>query len=93
MRKLFYTGRFKKDLKNIKKQMGYNEHELEQVIVKLREDLPLEEKYQDHPLHGKYEGSRECHITPDWLLVYGKDDYGLKLILMRTGIHSKLFGS
>ena len=92
MRELLYTGKFKKDFKTAKQQPEFDEDELNKVVSDLLQDIPLDEKYHDHPLHGKYEGARECHIKPDWLLIYAKDRAGLKLIMMRTGSHSKLFG-
>ena len=53
--------------------------------------MPLEQRYRDHALAGDYAGCRECHITPDWLLIYEIDGDTLLLYLMRTGTHSDLF--
>lgn len=92
MRKIEPTGKFKKDYKAIQKQQIFDEEEFKRVVNDLANDVPLDEKYQDHPLHGKYEGTRECHIKPNWLLIYAKDSDKLRLILMRTGSHSTLFG-
>ena len=92
MRKIEPTSRFKKDYKAVKVQPIYDEEEFRSVINKLANDIALEERYHDHALHGKFEGARECHIKPDWLLIYAKDKDGLRLILMRTGSHSKLLG-
>ena len=92
MRNIEPTAKFKKDYKSIRQQNFFDEEELRNVIGALANDIPLDEKYQDHPLHGKYEGARECHIKPDWLLIYSKDKDKVRLILMRTGTHSKLFG-
>ncbi|MBQ6504270.1 MAG: type II toxin-antitoxin system YafQ family toxin [Flexilinea sp.] len=92
MRKLEPTNRFKKDYKAIQKQQIFDQQTFNTVVKCLAEDKPLEEKHHDHALHGDFEGARECHIKPDWLLIYAKDAEGLKLILMRTGGHSKLFG-
>lgn len=58
------------------------------VVEILKRRIPLDEKYQDHPHHGKFEGCRECHIRPDWLLIYQKT--GTHIILRRTGNHSDL---
>ena len=91
MREINYTARFKKDIKVIKKQSFYDKKLLEDIIKKLANDTPLEEKYRDHALQGKYEGSRECHIKPDWLLIYVKSENRLTLSLSRTGTHSDLF--
>jgi len=84
------TGRFKKDLKTVMKR-GYDIRLLGDVILKLSNGEELDEKFKDHPLIGNYVGKRECHITPDWLLVYEIDDQNLYLYLTRTGTHSDLF--
>jgi mRNA interferase YafQ len=67
------------------------EDELNKVIKTLAEDKPLSAKYKDHSLSGNYAGLRECHIRPDWLLIYKKDDQLRILTLLRTGSHSDLF--
>ena len=64
---------------------------METVIELLAKREPLPPKYKDHALTGDYKGCRECHITPDWLLVYQIQDEELVLILTRTGTHSDLF--
>jgi mRNA interferase YafQ len=64
---------------------------LEEVIQTLLEERPLSPKYQDHPLTGNYTGFRECHILPDWLLIYTIEHEHLLLITARTGTHSDLF--
>ena len=84
------TSRFSKDLKLIEKR-GYKIDLLTVVIKKLAAGETLDEKYQDHSLKGNYEGCRECHITPDWLLVYEVVGKELILYLTRTGTHSDLF--
>lgn len=84
------TTRFKRDLKRMEKR-GYNIDLLTNVIKILANGDSLDESYCDHPLSGNYSTCRECHITPDWLLIYeiaGKD---LILYLTRTGSHSDLF--
>ena len=85
-----YQSVFKKDYKRIKKR-GYDTRLLEEVIGLLVEDRELPPKYRDHALSGDYSGCRECHIAPDWLLVYEVMDRHLILYLMRTGTHSDLF--
>ena len=80
---------FKKDFKRIIKQ-GKNILELEAILTILIEGEPVPEKYQDHPLIAEYNGYRELHIKPDWLLVYKIEDDALTLA--RTGSHSELFG-
>lgn len=61
------------------------------VVDKLANGIILEERYRDHNLSGNYEGLRECHINPDWLLIYEIRDDELILVLNRTGSHSDLF--
>ena len=84
------SNRFKKDLKLAMKR-GYNMALLETVVECLASGQLLEKRYQDHLLTGEYVGFRECHITPDWLLVYQVRDTELVLFLSRTGTHSDLF--
>ena len=87
---LILTGRFKKSLKLAKKR-GLDLTLLDNVITMLQNDIPLEEKYLDHELKGKYQGFRECHIQPDWLLIYLKENDVLTLTLVDTGTHADLF--
>ncbi len=82
---------FKKDLKAAQKQ-GLDLSLLEEVVDKLAEGKKLEEKHHDHILTGYKDKRRECHITPDWLLVYTRNADTLILYLMATGSHSHLFG-
>ena len=84
------SNRFKKDLK-LAIRRGYNIALLEEVVNKLAMGEILEKKYRDHELSGDFKGLRECHITPDWLLVYQIVDSELVLYLSRTGTHSDLF--
>lgn len=84
------SNRFKRDLKLAIKR-GYNIDLLEDVVNKLASGETLEQKYRDHELSGDFKGLRECHITPDWLLVYQIIDSELVLYLSRTGTHSDLF--
>ena len=90
MLKIRYTSKFKKDFKTIIKR-GYKIKLFEEVLILLREEKILPEKYNDHALKGDYSGHRECHITPDWLLIYKKEDDLITLSLTRTGSHSDLF--
>ena len=87
---LILTGKFKKGLKLAKKR-GLDLKLLDKVITMLQNDIPLEEKYRDHELKGKYQGVRECHIQPDWLLIYLKENEVLTLTLVDTGTHADLF--
>lgn len=90
MLNIVLSNRFKKDLKAIAKR-SYNLDLLEEVVNTLAAQKPLPEKNKDHPLTGDYIGFRECHIQPDWLLVYRVDEGDLILFLSRTGTHSDLF--
>ena len=85
------TSKFQKDLKRVQKR-GYDIDLLTAVIKKLASSEMLDAIYHDHPLSGNYIGRRECHITPDWLLIYEISDGELILYLTRTGTHSDLFG-
>lgn len=90
MLKIRYSSRFKKDYKLIQKR-GYNINKLKVVITLICTQEPLPERYKDHLLSGDYEGFRECHIEPDWLLIYKIEKDILTLTLTRTGTHSDLF--
>ena len=90
MYKVKFTGQFKKDLKLAKKQRK-NLDTLFNVIKILEKGEKLDDKYRDLSLSGKYKGTRECHIEPDWLLVYEIIDNVLVLVLYRLGSHSELF--
>ena len=85
---LHYTTQFKKDYKRIKKQ-NRDISKLRAVIEKLVEGQSLESRFRDQQLYGNWEGHRNCHIEPDWILIYRvtADD----LYLERTGSHSELF--
>ena len=85
-----WTGKFKKSFKLAKKR-GLDLSLLQTIIERLRTGETLEEKYRDHELKGRYDGFRECHIQPDWLLIYFLDDDVLTLTLVDTGTHSDLF--
>mgnify|MGYP002769811495 FL=1 len=75
----------------LEKKRGSDLKLLDKVITMLQNDIPLEEKYRDHELKGKYQGFRECHIQPDWLLIYLKENDVLTLTLVDTGTHADLF--
>lgn len=84
------TGQFKKDLKKLEKRQ-LDLTLLGDVIRMLANGETLPEKYRDHQLTGSYANCRECHIKPDWLLIYQIDGEDLILYLTRTGTHSDLF--
>jgi len=90
MLKIRYSSKFKKDFKTVVKR-GYDIKLLEEVLNLLVQEQVLSQKYLDHTLTGNYIGHRECHIAPDWLLVYKIEKDILTLSLTRTGTHSDLF--
>lgn len=90
MLKIIVSNQFKKDLKLAKKR-GYKMEHLREVVNTLASGQKLDDKYRDHGLTGNYRGFRECHIEPDWLLVYHIGVETLELFLFRTGTHSDLF--
>ena len=92
MLRIEFTGQFKKDFKLAIKR-GCSEKELTTVISLLANEQPLPAKYRDHSLENSrnYKGMRECHIKPDWLLIYKVYSDRLVLELIRTGTHSDLF--
>ena len=85
-----FQAAFRRDYKRIVRR-GYDVRLLENVVQLLAEEKPLPEKNRDHALSGDYIGCRECHITPDWLLIYEISHGELTLGLTRTGTHSDLF--
>lgn len=85
------TTQFKKDYKLAIKR-GLKIDLLEQIVASLADGISLPEKNKDHALTGNWVGHRECHILPDWLLVYRVENDVLVLTLARTGTHSDLFG-
>ncbi len=90
MLNIVLSNHFKKDLKMVSKR-GYDLDLLNSVVDKLAKMEPLPAKNRDHDLTGDFLGFRECHIQPDWLLVYRTDGENLILFLSRTGTHSDLF--
>ena len=90
MLKIVLSNRFKKDLK-IAKKRGLNLELLKTVVNTLASGQKLDRQYRDHDLTGEYAGFRECHMQPDWLLVYRIEQKELELFLFRTGTHSDLF--
>ncbi len=83
-----YSNQFKKDYKKLVSQ-GKDITKLKNIIEKLLRNQPLEKKYKDHKLSGEWKGFRDCHIEPDWLLIYRKTSE--VLYIERTGSHSELF--
>jgi mRNA interferase YafQ len=85
-----YTGRFKKDYKLVLSR-GYNESHIQKVITLIVNKSPLPAKYKAHKLSGDFKDCWECHINPDWLLIWGLDEANNTMTLIRTGTHSDLF--
>lgn len=88
--RIVLSKRFKKDLKVIIRR-GYDVSLINNIVDRLAAGEKLPEVNRDHSLTGKYKNCRECHITPDWLLVYEIENSELILYLTRTGSHSDLF--
>lgn len=88
IRKVFYTNKFRKDFKAAIKR-GLNMKLIKKVMKDLENGVLLEPKYKEHPLSGDYIGNMECHIQPDWLLIYALTEDSVTFV--RTGTHSDLF--
>ena len=88
MKTIRRTSRFKRDAKRMQRQ-GRELEKLKRVLETLVKGEPLAAKYRDHVLVGQYKGTRECHIEPDWLLIYELAE--TEFVLIRTGSHSDLF--
>lgn len=88
MRTIRRTSQFKRDVKQMQ-QRGKDLGKLKEVLESLVKDEKLSQKYRDHVLVGQYKGTRECHIEPDWLLIYELAES--EVVLIRTGSHSDLF--
>ena len=86
--KIRVANEFKRDLKKVKKR-GKDINRLNEIVKKICSNVKLEQKYRAHKLRGNYQDKMECHIEPDWLLIYEFD--GQYVILYRTGSHSDLF--
>lgn len=84
----FQSGKFKKDLIKMSKR-GYDLDKIKSVMIKIIEQKPLETKYKLHPLKGNFKNRWDCHIQPDWVLIYKIE--GDIVIFERTGTHSDLF--
>lgn len=92
-RRLKEIGAFKTDKKRIKGAGRYDWQKMRELVKALMNDRPLDQQHRDHKLSGEFAGVRECHIEPDWPLIYDKNgdlDSG-DLTLIRTGSHSELF--
>ena len=91
MLKVRVAKQFKKNYKQAQKR-GFNMLLLDNIIIQLANEKPLDAKHKDHALKGKLKDYRECHVTPDWLLMYKIEKTILTLTLIDTGSHANLFG-
>ena len=85
-----FTGSFKKDHKLMKKR-NKDIDKLTEIMGMLINEQPLLPKHKNHPLHGKWEGTLECHVEPDWLLIYEVDPAAREVTFHRSGSHSDLY--
>ena len=88
---VYIRSQFKKDYQRMLRQKGCTAAQFKIVLDYLVNEKPLPEKYKDHALSNNWAGFRECHIRPDWLLIYKIEKERLVLTLTRTGSHSELF--
>lgn len=85
-----YSNRFKKELKLMERR-GLDMRKIFVVMVDLQNEVPLQPKHKEHQLQGDYKGFLECHIEPDWLLIYKIDQQTEEIYFARTGTHADLF--
>jgi mRNA interferase YafQ len=90
MRTPVFTKKFEKELEKCKKR-GLKIEEIREIMKRIVQDIPLEIRNKNHPLSGDYIGCFECHIKPDWLLIYMLDNEANTVTFLRTGTHSDLF--
>jgi len=88
MRRVSQTGQLGRDLKRLSRR-GKDLDKLKEMVRKLAQGEPLEPRHRDHPLGGEWRSCRDCHVEPDWILIYTIDAKSLRL--ERTGTHSDLF--
>ncbi|MGC2061535.1 MAG: type II toxin-antitoxin system YafQ family toxin [Thermodesulfovibrionales bacterium] len=91
MLQLRTTKQFERDFRLLEKQ-GKDLGKLKRITRRLVNEEPLEIRHHDHPLTGDWQGFRDCHIEPDWLLLYRVDKNSGEIVFVRTGSHSALFG-
>lgn len=87
-----YSRQFDKDIKKIQKSGDKDIEKLKAVVRQLVDQQPLERRYHDHALTGNLRGHRDCHIEPDWILIYRIDSDVREITFVRTGSHADLFG-
>ncbi|HCS39196.1 MAG: type II toxin-antitoxin system RelE/ParE family toxin [Anaerolineaceae bacterium] len=89
MKKIIHAGKFDRDLKRMVRR-GADIEKLFEVVARLTNGQALDPRHEDHPLHGKLVDKRDCHISPDWVLIYSVDKD--VVVLYRTGTHAELYG-
>ena len=85
-----YSSQFKRDFKLMQKR-NEDMDKIRDIMDMLENEVPLKPKHNEHPLQGNYKGCKECHIEPDWLLIYDIDKSENEIYFVRTGTHSDLF--
>ena len=90
MLKPSYTKQFEKDLKLLIRR-GKDENKIRDVMTRLIRQEPLEARHRDHKLIGNWKGRRDCHVEPDWVMIYKVDEAASQIVFERTGTHSDLF--
>ena len=85
-----YSGKFKKELKLMEKR-GLDMQKIFAVMIDLQNEIPLQPRHREHLLSGNFKGFSECHIEPDWLLIYKIDLQVKEIYFVRTGTHTDLF--
>ena len=91
MLSIIRLNQFKKDIKKLSRSGSKDIPKLREVIIKLVNEEVLEKRYRNHRLNSNWKDHFECHIEPDWLLIYRIDEKNKELILVRSGSHSELF--
>ncbi len=90
MRTFSRTNQFKKDVKCAEKR-GKDKAKFKAMLERLIDGEPMPPEFKDHPLRGNFAGSRDCHIEPDWVLIYTLSEKDTRVCFERTGTHSDLF--
>ena len=88
---IVFSSQFRKDYKKIRRSGQKDMNKLQEILALLADEKPLDARHRNHPLHGSLEGYFDCHIEPDWILIYKIDKQENCLKLARTGSHSELF--
>lgn len=87
-----YTSQFKKDIHKLEGSGRYDIEKLKTIVRKILSGEPLDIRHRDHTLTGNWKGHRDCHIEPDWVLIYRIDKEAQTITFIRTGSHADIFG-